>query len=197
MKLIRGIWLWIWRDMGRIRWTDKLRNKNIVERVREKRNIMETIRKKKKKWVGHWLRRWCLLVVVVEKLCGRQKGKRKNGISWCKIDVKDSRIIYLCVCKEEQNEKKFKSSFQFCQWIPGTREYNQVMICVWNLLSEVDMLSTYEQYDNLNISKIWISSLSLQRSDHVTCIYDNKWWIGKVFGMNENTVSLCKVSRSQ
>jgi hypothetical protein len=49
-----------------------VRNEEVLHRVREERNILHTIKRRKANWIGHILRRNCLLKHVIEgKLEGR------------------------------------------------------------------------------------------------------------------------------
>jgi hypothetical protein len=52
--------------MEKISWTDHVRNKEVLLRVKEHRNILHEIRKRKANWIGHILRRNCLLQWVIE-----------------------------------------------------------------------------------------------------------------------------------
>jgi hypothetical protein len=52
--------------MEKICWTDHVRNKEVLLRVKEQRNILHEIRKRKVNWIGHILRRNCLLQRVIE-----------------------------------------------------------------------------------------------------------------------------------
>jgi hypothetical protein len=56
-----------------ISWTDRVRNEEVLLRVNEQRNILHEISKRKANWIGHILRRNCLLQWVIE-------GKIKEGI---------------------------------------------------------------------------------------------------------------------
>jgi len=58
---------------GVISWTDHVRNEDVLLRVKEQRNIPHEIRKRKANWIGHILRRNCLLQWVIE-------GKIKGGM---------------------------------------------------------------------------------------------------------------------
>ena len=58
--------------MEKISWTDHVRNE-VLLRVKAQRNILPEIRKRKANWIGHILRRNCLLQWVIE-------GKIKGGI---------------------------------------------------------------------------------------------------------------------
>jgi len=59
--------------MEKISWTDHVRNEDVLLRVKEKRNILHEIRKRKANWIGHILHRNCLLQQVI-------KGKREGVI---------------------------------------------------------------------------------------------------------------------
>jgi hypothetical protein len=50
--------------------------KKSLRRVEEERNILHTIKRRKANWIGHILRRNCLLKQVVE---GKIEGKRRPG----------------------------------------------------------------------------------------------------------------------
>jgi len=58
--------------MEKISWTDHVRNEELL-RGKEQRNILHKISKRKANWIGHILRRNCLLQRVIE-------GKIKGGI---------------------------------------------------------------------------------------------------------------------
>jgi hypothetical protein len=58
--------MWYWRRMEKISWTDHVRNEEVLLRVNEQRNILHEIRKRKANWIGHNLRRNCLLQRVIE-----------------------------------------------------------------------------------------------------------------------------------
>jgi hypothetical protein len=57
---------------GELSWTDHL-NSEVLLRAKEQRNILHEISKRKANWIGHILRRNCLLQQVIE-------GKVKGGI---------------------------------------------------------------------------------------------------------------------
>ena len=72
-KNMESFEMWCWRRMEKISWTNHVRNEEVVLRVKEQRNIQHEIRKRKANWIGHILRRNCLLQRVIE-------GKIKGGI---------------------------------------------------------------------------------------------------------------------
>jgi hypothetical protein len=58
---------------GEVSWTDRVRNEEVLFSVKEQRNILHEINKRKTNWIGHILRRNCLLQKDIE-------GKIKGGI---------------------------------------------------------------------------------------------------------------------
>jgi hypothetical protein len=71
-KQLGSFEMWCWRRME-ISWTDRVRNEEVLLRVKEYRNILHEISKRKANWIGHILCRNCLLRQVIE-------GKVKGGI---------------------------------------------------------------------------------------------------------------------
>jgi len=65
-KHLESFEMWCWRRMEKISWTDYVRNEEVLLRVKEQRNILHEIRKRKANWIGHILRRNCLLQRVIE-----------------------------------------------------------------------------------------------------------------------------------
>jgi hypothetical protein len=63
--------------MEKISWTDHVRN-GVLLRVKEQRNILHEIHKQKVNWIGHILRRNCLLQRVTEG--NIKEGREVTGI---------------------------------------------------------------------------------------------------------------------
>ena len=80
-----------------ISWTEHVRNEEGLLRVSEQRNILHEIRKQKANWIGHILRRNCLLKQVIEgKIRGAIEVTRRRGRRRKKLldDLKDRRGYY-------------------------------------------------------------------------------------------------------
>jgi hypothetical protein len=74
----------------------------VLLRVNAQRNIVHEIRKRKANWIGHILRRNCLIKQVIEgKIKGEMEGTRRRGRRRKKLldDLKDKRGY--CHLKEE------------------------------------------------------------------------------------------------
>ena len=80
--------------MEKICWTDHVRNEGVLLRVKEKRNMLHEIRKRKANWIGHNLGRNCLLKqVIAGKIKGEMEVTRRQGRIRKKLldDLKDRR----------------------------------------------------------------------------------------------------------
>ena len=65
-KHVESFEMWCWRRMEKISGTGYLRNEEVLIRVKKQKNILHEIRKRKANWIGHILRRNCLLQRVIE-----------------------------------------------------------------------------------------------------------------------------------
>jgi hypothetical protein len=81
--------------MEKVSWTDSVRNEKVLHRVKEERNILRIINRRKANWIGHSLRRNCLLKHVIEKdleesiaMTGRRRRRRMQLLN----DLKEKRI---------------------------------------------------------------------------------------------------------
>ena len=72
-KHLESFEMWCWRRMEKISWADHVRNEEVLLRVKEQRNILHEISKRKANWIGHISCRNCLQQEVIE-------GKIKGGI---------------------------------------------------------------------------------------------------------------------
>jgi hypothetical protein len=105
--------IWCWRRMEKISWTDHMRNEEILLRVKEQRNILHEIRKGKASWIGHILRRNCLLQRVTEEkiqggieVTGRQ-GRRRTKL----LDDLKERRGYSHLKEEALDRTMWKARF--------------------------------------------------------------------------------------
>ena len=71
-KHLGSLDMWCWRRLEKISWTDCVRNEEVLLRVKQQRNVLHEISKRKANWIGHILCRNCLLQRVIE---GKIKGR--------------------------------------------------------------------------------------------------------------------------
>jgi len=78
--------------MEKTSWTDHVRNEEVLLRVKDQRNILHEISKRKANWIGHIFCRNCLLQRVIEGKIkkeievrgrrGRRRRKLLNDLIW-------------------------------------------------------------------------------------------------------------------
>jgi hypothetical protein len=83
--------MWCWRRKE-ITWTDRVRNEELLHRIKDARNILHTIKRRKANWIGHILRRNCLVKHAIEgklerriEMKGRRRIRRKQLLDDLKI----------------------------------------------------------------------------------------------------------------
>jgi hypothetical protein len=74
-KYLKSFEMWCWRRKEKIGWTDHVRNK-VLQIVKEERNILYSIKRRKPNWIGHILRRNCLIKHFIK---GRRGGIEVTG----------------------------------------------------------------------------------------------------------------------
>jgi hypothetical protein len=81
----------------------------VLHRVKEERNILHAIRRRKANWIGHILRRNCLLSHIIEgKISGtRRRGRRRKQLL---DDLKEARR-YWRLKEEAQDHTLWRTEF--------------------------------------------------------------------------------------
>lgn len=75
-EMIEAFEMWCWRRMERISWTEKVANEEVLQRVKEKRNISNIIENRRGKMIGHLIRHDSFIRNIIE---GKIEGKRRRG----------------------------------------------------------------------------------------------------------------------
>ena len=77
-KQLEAFEMCIWRRMDQVKWTNKITNAVVLQRVGEGRTMLELIKKRKINWLDHWLRKNYLLKDALEHGCANRhtEGKR-------------------------------------------------------------------------------------------------------------------------
>ena len=65
-KYLEGFKMWCWKRMEKIKWSGKDTNEEVLERIGEKRTLLNDILCRKANWVGHILRQNCLRHDIIE-----------------------------------------------------------------------------------------------------------------------------------
>jgi hypothetical protein len=106
-KYLESFEMCCWRRMEKKSWTDRVTNEAVLHRVKEERNILHTIRRRKDNWIGHILRRNCLLSHIIEgKIIGaRRRGRRRKQLL---DDLKKARRYWKL--KEEAQDRTLRGT---------------------------------------------------------------------------------------
>jgi hypothetical protein len=90
-KHLEGYEVWCWRRMEKINWAERVRDEKVLLRVKEHRNILHEISKRKANWIGHIFRRNFFLRQVIEgkikggiKVTGRRGRRRRKLLDYLK-----------------------------------------------------------------------------------------------------------------
>jgi hypothetical protein len=95
--------------MEKISWTDRVNNQAVLHTVNEERKILHTIKRRKANWIGHILRRNCLLSHIIKgKITGtRRRGRRRKQLLG---DLKEARR-YWKLKEEAQDRTLWRTHF--------------------------------------------------------------------------------------
>ena len=112
--------------MEKVSWADHVRNEDVLLRVNEQRNILHEIRKRKANWIGHILRRNCLLKQVIGgKIKGEMEVTRRRERRRKKLldDLKEKRGYLLSFEGGSSRSHYVEESFWRRLWTCRQTEY--------------------------------------------------------------------------
>jgi len=75
-KQLEAFEMWIWIRMEKSSWLEKVINEEVLTKVNEDRQILNSVWQRKHRWIGHVLRHDGLLHEIIE---GKMKGKPTRG----------------------------------------------------------------------------------------------------------------------
>jgi hypothetical protein len=123
-KCLRSFEMWCWRRMVKISWTDRVRNEEVLQRVKEDRNIPQTVKRRKATWIGHILPRHFLLQHVIQ---GRLEVMGERG----------------------RRRKQLMDNFKECVWEAerGNARSHSVQLLLWKRHGPVVRLRNEEAHE--------------------------------------------------
>jgi hypothetical protein len=94
---------------GKISWTDRVNNEAVLHRVKEERNILHTVRRRKANLIGHILHRNCLQSHIIEGkiIRTRRQGRRRKQL----LDDLKQAIRYWKFKEEAQDRTLWRTLF--------------------------------------------------------------------------------------
>jgi hypothetical protein len=98
--------------MGEISWIDRVKNKEILHAVKEERNILHTIKRRKSDWIGYISFRNCILIHVIEgKIGGIETAGRRGRRLKQLLDKLKERTGYWKLKEEVPGRTLWRSRF--------------------------------------------------------------------------------------
>ena len=103
--------MWCWTRMEKIKWSEKVTNEQVLDRIGEKRTLLNKILRRKANWIGHILRRNCLLHDAIEGQMTEVKevGRRRRRTQL--LDDLRNRRSYWELNEEAEDRKRWKRQF--------------------------------------------------------------------------------------
>ena len=71
----------VWRGTEKISRKDRVRNE-VIQRVKVEKNIPLTVKRRETNWIGHMVRRDCLLKNIIEGSDGNTRKKTETATAW-------------------------------------------------------------------------------------------------------------------
>jgi len=106
-KYLGSFEMWCWRRTGKMSWTDRVKNEEVLHRVKGERNIVHTVNRRKANRIGHILCRSCLLKHVSEGKIEERRGRRRKQLL---DDLKEKRG-YWELKEEAQDRTLWRTGF--------------------------------------------------------------------------------------
>ena len=111
IRRLNAFEMWVWRRMERVSWEDKKTNEEVLCSVGEERSLIDTIRKRKKNWIGHVVRGEGFLKLVLE---GRMEGRKTRGRP--RVSMIDDLLEEFC----EEMKHRAQDREDWRRWQPRT-----------------------------------------------------------------------------
>ena len=99
--------MWCWRRMEKIKWSEKVTNEQVLDRIGETRTLLSNILLRKANWICHILRINCLLHDAIEGQMTEVKGVRRTQL----LDDLRNRRRYWELKEEAEDRKRWTRQF--------------------------------------------------------------------------------------
>ena len=82
-EILWDFWNVVLRRMEKTSWTNRVKNEEVLRKVKVEKNILHTIKRRKADWIGRLFRRKCLLKHVIEgTIEWREEEEKRRNYGW-------------------------------------------------------------------------------------------------------------------
>jgi hypothetical protein len=92
-KYLVSFEMWCWMRMEKLKWSEKVTNEQVLERIGKKRTLPNNILRRKVNWICHILRRNCLLHDTIEGEMTEVKGVGRRRRIELLDDMRNKKIL--------------------------------------------------------------------------------------------------------
>ena len=104
-------WNVVYRRMEKIKWSEKVTNEQVLDRIGEKRTLLNNILRRKANWIGHILRRNCFLDDAIEGQMTEVKGVGRRKRRTQPLHDLRNRKRYWELQEEAEDQKRCRRQF--------------------------------------------------------------------------------------
>ena len=101
--------------MEKIKWSEKVTNEKVLDHIGEKREFLNIILRRKANWIGHIVRRNCLLHDDIERQMTERKGVGRRRRTQLLDDLRNRRI-YWELMEEAEDRNRWKRLTSISPW---------------------------------------------------------------------------------
>ena len=112
--------MWCWRRIEKLKWSDKVTNEQVLERIGDKRTLLNNILCRKANWIGHSLITYCVLHDAIEGQMTEVKGVGGRKRTQLLDDLR-SRKNYWELKEEAENRKRWINTKKYHVFAPMGR----------------------------------------------------------------------------
>jgi len=77
-RVVNAFETWCWRRMLKIKWTDRIKNDEVFQRVKEERLLLKIHQNRRHSWIGHTIRHNEFVANIREGAISERKGRGKT-----------------------------------------------------------------------------------------------------------------------
>jgi len=109
----------------------------------------------------------------------------QDMFKYCRDNITGVKYIYVSSAEIERMETTLTERFEYCLPVKGTRGYHRYVPLSNNQI-RCFVTSKGSSFDDHQTSILFTNVSAFTNNDFVACVYDEKWWLGKVADKSED-----------